>query len=60
MERKEKPERYSIKNLEEGLRKKYPGLSVDKSLLILVGTMSYTHPSKDKEEIVEAMARKYL
>lgn len=59
MERKEKPERYSIKKLEEELRKKYPDLSVDKNLLRLVGTMSYNHPSKDKDAIRQAVAELY-
>lgn len=60
MERKEqKPERYRIKKLEEELRKKYPDLIVDKSLLRLVGTMSYNHPSKDKDLIRQAVAELY-
>lgn len=59
MERKEEPEKYRIKKLEEQLRRKYPGLNVDKSLLRLVGTMSYNHPSKDKQIIRQAVSELY-
>ncbi|MDE1764196.1 MAG: hypothetical protein KGH88_08115 [Thaumarchaeota archaeon] len=60
MERREKPERYGIKYLEEQLRKKYPGLSVDKSLLRLVGTMPYNHPSKDRDVIRQVVTELHV
>ncbi|MGI0101246.1 MAG: hypothetical protein ACREA7_01465 [Nitrosotalea sp.] len=59
MERKEEPERYRLKKLEEELRKKYPAMSVDKSLLRLIGTMPYNPPSKDKHVIHQAVAELY-
>jgi hypothetical protein len=37
-----------IEKIESALKRKFPGMKVDKNLLGLIGTMPYNPPSKDK------------
>ncbi len=59
IEKRKEPESYRIRKLEQELRKKFPDIKVDRSLLRLVGTMPYNPPSKDKEVIRAAVAERY-
>lgn len=57
--RQKEPERYRLKKLEQELRKKSPGIKVDKELLRLVGTEPYNPPSQDKEIVRRIVAERY-
>ena len=51
-----------IEKIKEEIKQKFPEMEFTQettSLLRLVGTMSYFPNTKDKEEIDEAIARKY-
>lgn len=53
-------EAYRIRNAESELKKKFPGMEFDRSILKLVGIMPYKNPaSKDKELISRAIAENY-
>jgi len=52
-------EKKRIKKLEAELRKKFPGIKVDKDLLRLVGTEPYNPRSQDKEIVRRIVAERY-
>ncbi len=55
--------RRRIEKLKEDLKRKFPEIEFTPAtinLFRLVGTMSYFPSTKDKEEIAEAIASKYL
>jgi hypothetical protein len=57
--KRREPESYRLRRLESELKRKFPDIKVDKSLLRLVGTMPYNPPSKDKEILREIIAERY-
>lgn len=60
LERKRsEPEERRVKRLELQLKKKYPGIKIDRSLLRLVGVLPRSTRSKDKEVIRAIIAERY-
>ena len=60
IERKGKEsEKDRLKKLEAELKKKLPGVKVDKDLLRLVGTEPYNPRSQDKEIVRRIVAERY-
>lgn len=59
IERKREPEKYRIKKLEQELKKRNPGIEIDRDLLSLVGTLPYNPPSQDKEIVRRIVAERY-
>lgn len=56
MEIEQQSEKYRMKKIESALKRKFPDVKVDKSLLGLVGTMPYNLPSKDKKVVRRIIA----
>ena len=52
-------EKNRLKKLEAELKKKLPGIKVDKDLLRLVGTEPYNPRSQDKEIVRRIVAERY-
>lgn len=52
-------EKNRLRNLEAELKKKLPGIKVDKDLLRLVGTEPYNPRPQDKEIVRRVVAERY-
>lgn len=57
--RQKEPEKYRLRKLAQELKKKMPGIEVDRELLALVGTEPYNPPSQDKEIVRRIVAERY-